>query len=60
MSCELCGCIYNDDGKCIYDTSSIKIECACACYNDDYPEEQGTELPEASGHRMGSYGKYLR
>ena len=39
MSCELCCCIYNDDGICIYDTSSIKIECACACYNDDYPEE---------------------
>lgn len=39
MSCELCGCIYNDDGICIYDTSNIKIECACACYNDDYLEE---------------------
>lgn len=39
MNCELCGCMYNDDGICIYDTSSIKIKCACACYNDDYPEE---------------------
>ena len=37
MNCELCGCMYNDDGRCIYDTSSIKIE--CACYDDDYSEE---------------------
>lgn len=40
MNCELCGCIYNDDGRCIYNTSSIRIECACACYNDDYSEEE--------------------
>lgn len=40
MNCELCGCMYNNDGRCIYDTSSIKIECACTCYNDDYSEEE--------------------
>lgn len=39
MSCELCGCIYNDDGRCIYDTSSIKIEYARACYDDENSEE---------------------
>lgn len=38
MSCELCGCIYND-GRCIYDTSNIKIEYSRACYDDDYSEE---------------------
>ena len=36
MSCELFGCMYNDDGRCIYDTSSIKIEYACACYDDEH------------------------
>ena len=38
MNCELCGCMYND-GRCIYDTSSIKIECECICYDNDYSEE---------------------
>lgn len=39
MNCELCGCMYNDDGNCIYDTSIIKIQCARACYDDENSEE---------------------
>lgn len=35
MNCELIGCMYNEDGKCIYDTSNIKIPRACACYDED-------------------------
>lgn len=35
MNCELYGCMYNDDGRCIYDASNIKIPRSCACYDDD-------------------------
>ena len=34
--CNLYGCIYNKEGKCGYDSASIKIPSACACNDRDF------------------------
>lgn len=39
MHCELFGCIYNDDGECMYNQAPIKIREARACYEEDIEAE---------------------
>lgn len=36
--CELYGCIYNEDGRCGFDSAPIQIPSSCACYDNDYDE----------------------
>lgn len=38
-SCELYGCIYNENGICKYHAASVKLEYAQACHEDFIEEE---------------------
>lgn len=38
-SCELYGCIYNEDGICKYNEAPIKVEYAQACHEEFIEEE---------------------
>lgn len=34
--CPLLGCIYNNDGECMYNCMSIQDHYSCACYDEIY------------------------
>ena len=38
-SCELNGCVYNENGTCKYDEALIKVASATACY-ENFSEEE--------------------
>lgn len=43
-NCDLHGCIYNEDGECVYDNSDIKIPYNMACYDRDHWSDERVEL----------------
>lgn len=40
MECELYGCIYNEDGRCVYENSSLKFPYARACNDEDFIDDE--------------------
>lgn len=34
--CNICGCVYNDDGECLYDVSPIQMSYERACYEREF------------------------
>ena len=39
FTCELNGCVYNENGTCKYDEALIKVASATACY-ENFSEEE--------------------